>query len=74
MADSLQEQLLKSGLANADKAKKLAKEKRKAAKLARGTGRDLVDENKTNLELQLIFNDAYELHRKKSNFGAQLIR
>ncbi len=46
MADSLQDQLLKSGLADADKAKRLAKEKRKAAKLARGTGRDLIDENK----------------------------
>ena len=46
MADSLQDQLLKSGLADADKAKRLAKEKRKAAKLARGTGIDLIDENK----------------------------
>ena len=46
MTDSLQEQLLKAGLADRDKAKKLAKTKRKEAKVARRSGTTLVDENK----------------------------
>lgn len=46
MAGSLQDQLLKAGLADADKARKLDKEKRKAAKHARSTGQTLVDETK----------------------------
>ena len=46
MAGSLQDQLLKAGLADADKAKKLDKEKRKQAKVARRAGVDIVDENK----------------------------
>ena len=46
MANSLQDQLLKAGLADADKAKKLAKEKRKEKRQAKGRGEELVDENK----------------------------
>ncbi len=46
MAGSLQDQLLKAGLADADKAKKLDKEKRKQAKVARRAGVEIVDENK----------------------------
>lgn len=46
MPGSLQDQLLKAGLADADKAKKLAKEKRKQARVARRSGTDVVDENK----------------------------
>lgn len=46
MAGSLQDQLLQAGLADKDKAKKLAKEKRKQAKVARRAGVELVDENK----------------------------
>ena len=46
MAGSLQDQLLKAGLADAGKAKKLDKEKRKQAKVARRSGVELVDENK----------------------------
>ena len=46
MADSLQDQLLKMGLSDAKKAKKLSKEKRKQANQARHDGVDLVDENK----------------------------
>jgi uncharacterized protein len=46
MAGSLQDQLLKAGIADKDKAKKLAKEKRKQAKVARRSGVEQVDENK----------------------------
>jgi len=46
MSGSLQDQLLKAGLADADKAKKLARDKRKEAKVARRAGQHLVDENK----------------------------
>lgn len=46
MAGSLQDQLLSTGLANADKAKKLAKEKRKQAKVARRSGEEVIDEGK----------------------------
>ena len=46
MAGSLQDQLLQAGLADKDKARKLAKEKRKQAKVARRAGVELVDENK----------------------------
>lgn len=46
MAGSLQDQLLKAGLADSDKAKKLTREKRKAEKHARSTGQSLVDETK----------------------------
>ena len=46
MAGSLQDQLLQAGLADADKAKKLAKEKRKQAKVARRSGTELKDESK----------------------------
>ncbi len=46
MAGSLQDQLLKAGLADAGKAKQLEKEKRKQAKVARRSGVDLVDEDK----------------------------
>ena len=54
MAGSLQDQLLKTGLANADKAKKLAKEKRKEIKHARSTGVELVDENKEAARQALV--------------------
>lgn len=46
MSGSLQDQLLKAGLADANKARKLAKEKRKEANLAQHAGKDLVDESK----------------------------
>jgi uncharacterized protein len=46
MAGSLQDQLLKAGLADAGKAKQLAKEKRKQSRVARRAGQELVDENK----------------------------
>lgn len=46
MAGSLQDQLLQAGLADKDKAKKLAKEKRKEAKVARRSSVEQVDENK----------------------------
>jgi uncharacterized protein YaiL (DUF2058 family) len=46
MSGTLQDQLLKAGLADANKAKKLAKEKRKEANLAQHAGKDLVDESK----------------------------
>ena len=46
MASSLQDQLLKTGLADSKKAKKLAKEKRKEANLAKHAGEEFVDENK----------------------------
>ncbi len=46
MSGSLQDQLLKTGLADAKKAKSLDKEKRKQAKVARRAGVDLVDESK----------------------------
>jgi uncharacterized protein YaiL (DUF2058 family) len=46
MSGSLQDQLLKAGLADAKKAKELDKKKRKQAKVARRSGVDLVDETK----------------------------
>jgi hypothetical protein len=46
MAGSLQDQLLKAGLADADKAKKLARQKRKEAKVARRSGAGVIDETK----------------------------
>ncbi|MFT4614196.1 MAG: hypothetical protein ACI9NT_001340 [Bacteroidia bacterium] len=46
MAGSLQDQLLNAGLTSADKAKKLAKEKRKEVKVARKSGVAVVNENK----------------------------
>lgn len=46
MAGSLQDQLLKSGLADGKKAKKLAKEKRKEVNVARHAGVELLDESK----------------------------
>lgn len=46
MAGSLQDQLLKAGLADADKARKVQKEKRKQAKVARRSSEEVVDENK----------------------------
>jgi uncharacterized protein YaiL (DUF2058 family) len=46
MAGSLQDQLLQAGLADKDKAKKLAREQRKKAKVARRSGLEQVDENK----------------------------
>jgi len=45
MADSLKDQLLKAGLADANKAKKQAKEKRKAANVARRSGAPLENES-----------------------------
>ena len=46
MAGSLQDQLLKAGLADTDKAKKLAKEKRKQANVARRSGEELGGETR----------------------------
>lgn len=46
MAGSLQDQLLQAGLTDADKAKKLAKDKRKQAKVARRSGTELNEESK----------------------------
>lgn len=46
MAGSLQDQLLNAGLADAKKAKKLDKEKRKQAKVARRSGVEIIDEDK----------------------------
>jgi uncharacterized protein YaiL (DUF2058 family) len=46
MAGSLQDQLLKAGLADARAAKELQKEKRKQARVARKTGAEVVDENR----------------------------
>lgn len=46
MAGSLQDQLLKAGLADKDKVRKVAKEKRKEAKVARRSSVEVVDENK----------------------------
>ncbi|MEQ8515072.1 MAG: DUF2058 domain-containing protein [Chromatocurvus sp.] len=46
MAGSLQDQLLNAGLADAKKAKQLAKEKRKESRVARRSGVEVVDEAK----------------------------
>lgn len=46
MKGSLQDQLLKAGLADEKKARKVAKEKRKEANLAKHKGENLFDENK----------------------------
>ena len=46
MAGSLQDQLLKAGLADAKKAKQIDKEKRKQSKVARKSGVEVVDESK----------------------------
>ncbi len=46
MAGSLQDQLLAAGLTDADKAKKIAKEKRKETKIARRAGVELASEGK----------------------------
>ena len=46
MAGSLQDQLLQAGLADKDKARKLAREKRKEAKVARRSGAELGGESK----------------------------
>lgn len=46
MAGSLQDQLLKAGLADAKKARQVQKDKRKQAKVARNSGVEFVDENK----------------------------
>lgn len=46
MAGSLQDQLLNAGLADARKAKQLAKEKRKESRVARRAGVEIVDEAK----------------------------
>ncbi len=46
MAGSLQDQLLKAGLADAKEAKHLEKEKRKQARVARRSGSEVVDENR----------------------------
>jgi uncharacterized protein YaiL (DUF2058 family) len=46
MKGSLQDQLLNAGLSDGKKAKKMAKEKRKEANLARHSGVELVDEGK----------------------------
>jgi uncharacterized protein YaiL (DUF2058 family) len=54
MAGSLQDQLLKAGLADADKAKKLAKAKRQEVKHARSTGVELVNENKEAAKQALV--------------------
>lgn len=53
MSSSLQDQLLKSGLADSKKAKKIAKEKRKAVNVAKHTGETLVDENKEAVKLAI---------------------
>lgn len=46
MSSSLQDQLLKAGLADSKKARQIAKEKRKAVNVAKHAGEALVDENK----------------------------
>lgn len=46
MAGSLQDQLLKAGLADAKEAKRLEKEKRKQARVARSSRVDVVDETR----------------------------
>ena len=46
MAGSLKDQLLQAGLSDEKKARQLAKEKRKQAKIARSSGVDMVDEAK----------------------------
>lgn len=46
MANSLQEQLLKAGLVDKDKAKTINKTKRKEAKAAKGRGIDIVNESR----------------------------
>src|SRR6056297_3136037 len=46
MAGSLQDQLLNAGLADAKKARQVAKEKRKESRVARRAGLELVDEAK----------------------------
>ncbi|RLQ22634.1 DUF2058 family protein [Seongchinamella sediminis] len=46
MAGSLKDQLLQAGLSDEKKARQLAKEKRKQAKVARSSGIELVDEAK----------------------------
>jgi uncharacterized protein YaiL (DUF2058 family) len=47
---SLQEQLLKSGLANETKAKQVKAEKRKQTKQQRNNGIEIIDDVKTNVE------------------------
>jgi uncharacterized protein len=51
MAGSLQDQLLKAGLADAKKAKKIKKEKRKQSNLQRRSKTEAVDETKQQLQL-----------------------
>jgi len=46
MSGSLQDQLLKAGLTDEKKARKLARDKRKEVRAAKGQGVELVDENK----------------------------
>ena len=46
MSGSLQDQLLKAGLADAEKAKKMAKQKRKETRVARKSRVEVVDETR----------------------------
>ena len=46
MAGSLKDQLLKAGLTDEKKARRMEKEKRKQAKVAKSSGIEVVDENK----------------------------
>ena len=56
MSNSIQDQLLKAGLADGKKARKIAKEKRREVNRARHEGVDYVDENKEAAQLTLARN------------------
>ena len=56
MSNSIQDQLLKAGLADGKKAKKMAKEKRREVNRARHEGVDYVDENKEAAQQTLARN------------------
>jgi len=80
MAGSLQDQLLKAGLADADKARKLAREKRKEAKVARRSGVAPVDESKEAAQRALAekaqrdreLNQARDSKAKRKAINAQI--
>ncbi|MGR8931288.1 MAG: DUF2058 domain-containing protein [Gammaproteobacteria bacterium] len=69
-SNSLQDQLLKAGLANSSKVKQVKAEKRKQTKLQRNNGVEIVDEVKLGLEQarqqQVERDRELNLHRKQA--------
>ena len=80
MAGSLKDQLLKAGLTDEKKARKLEKEKRKQVKVARSSGVDLVDEAKEaarkalaeNAERDRALNQAMNSKAERKAINAQI--